>query len=596
MTYGLETLNTYIEELVDSDDPNNTADVFARKMLALVMLHKAKFGALELMRDVAGQFDGNGLMRGGSAQFRSSMANRMKATIQLAINHIITGDEMAPRMEREPVFSQLAVDALYYISRVWEDNDASVALGRDSLVLHLAQGIRGAKPASPGAAKAIIADVIGDLDLELILGRVAKLEAYLRDFTTLAKDLRLQWPPEDLEMLDVIPIGIADGLLREKRDDPAMADFTFDAFGRDVRPPQPPATRTVEEFQNGFDTLLKAAGVDREDLTHFGVLPNTIIWANVTAAAETLKNTGAPKVEIEDAALSIRAFNTVLNQRGAMVVAILALAQQITVDGQTPNTADPRPALAALDRYVGLAVTIQRDPTADSVPDWLVGYVPSRSRPSARGGLAARILRWTQFIESGWRVDRDQILPLTERAERAWTRWRALLLVWTPGSSEPTAPAAYYDDVVLAAAGLGPGSVMRRGVDLMTVADWSALALAAFGETQVDRRAPFWAGLAAMRALGFGGDLLRRLFDNPPGDLKPDPEAVEFASGRGVAGRGSLVLTTDTAGLAADTPKFDQSPVIAVSADRVSDYIVFLEWLYDHKAIEFATKERSDGV
>ncbi len=119
----------------------------ALAILRYYVLHRSKLNTVELARELARLKDEDGKVRLDTDR-SFDLRLRFAATIQLAINHLLNGREVAGRFKAEPRFAQLAIDALDHLSRAWEGEKATVALDRAAVVGCLLQ-----RTADPGPGK-----------------------------------------------------------------------------------------------------------------------------------------------------------------------------------------------------------------------------------------------------------------------------------------------------------------------------------------------------------------------------------------------------------------------------------------------------------
>lgn len=166
----------------------------------------------------------------------------------------------------------------------------------------------------------------------------------------------------------------------------------------------------------------------------------------------------------------------------------------------------------------------------------------------------------------------------------AWERWAPRLR--GRQLAQPSDYRPHFDDVVLATRGDLPSRLMRPDLRTVPLIDWSELALATFNPEGSFHPVPLWAGVAALRACGFGGDVLRRLVVQPPGSepLTEDDfkQMVETVPG---SGPGALLILDDTGGLAAEPPVVEQPPTLAVRESQLSVYGRTIDWLVEREAL-----------
>ncbi len=97
----------------------SSEDMLDLKVLPYVLLHRSQLHALDLTRQLAALRDPDGNVALAAGAVRSVYAYRFDVTMQLAIEMLLDEEDFRKRLDREPEFSRLAYDAMYYLSRRW---------------------------------------------------------------------------------------------------------------------------------------------------------------------------------------------------------------------------------------------------------------------------------------------------------------------------------------------------------------------------------------------------------------------------------------------------------------------------------------------
>jgi hypothetical protein len=109
-------------------------EVTARATFGLLILHRSKLNLIEILRKIAEECHADGRVRPSIGKLVSDPGYQFAATIQLVIGLLLRGSDLKERVENESRFMQRAVDALYMLSRAWEDEEQMVRLDRAAVV------------------------------------------------------------------------------------------------------------------------------------------------------------------------------------------------------------------------------------------------------------------------------------------------------------------------------------------------------------------------------------------------------------------------------------------------------------------------------
>ncbi|HVG43541.1 MAG TPA: hypothetical protein VM890_02390, partial [Longimicrobium sp.] len=90
-------------------------------VLPFVLLHRSRMHPVDLRRELATRRNAEGVLTLAPGALRTEGAYRQDLAVQVAVEIVLDREHMRARMEREPEFRRLAHDALYYLSRRWEE-------------------------------------------------------------------------------------------------------------------------------------------------------------------------------------------------------------------------------------------------------------------------------------------------------------------------------------------------------------------------------------------------------------------------------------------------------------------------------------------
>jgi hypothetical protein len=323
--------------------------------------------------------------------------------VQLAIEHVLRTDQLRSRVEGDPAFAQLAIDALYIISRAWEDRKEVVQVDRETIELNLYER-RGIQGEDDKEKQRKFAGLVSDFDIDLLAARVADLARLLLSFTdikaAITRGLDFQPSPPSptppsfpeimetekakirtlLPLLDAMP-GTSRGLLAQDDPDQLIFRFLFDVYGveRQLRqrieaaiggPMEAPAAgmlppavvaeigeclKFLDDFNNGIDHY----GLTVSQLVEAGVLPMTIVQNLVEECASRLRNAQvAEKVsphELTDDLQTLKSFADTVRSWSSAIAVIVAMADLICADTQKlERSIRITEAIWAIDRMIGI--------------------------------------------------------------------------------------------------------------------------------------------------------------------------------------------------------------------------------------------------
>jgi hypothetical protein len=594
----LEFLSEITKFRASTQDVDDNA---ARAIFGLFVLHRSKLNMVEVLRELAEQCDSEGVLRRSPAELKHP-EYAFAASIQLAIGLILKQDGMRQRIEAEPRFMQWAVDALYLLSRAWENKEAKVLLGHAAVVQCLLK--RSGAPAGPGSDESrLLKTGMTSADLKLIKQSVLAVAELLSDSVKLKTDLSKDGRPV---MADIVP---QQNLI--KKVGATEFQFIYDLYGQEVdvrdrlRQALADANLSTEikkeidepvDFLKELTVALGKLDLKINDLVELQILSATIDAAELERATQRLDAASRQDTPYEGLAKdlplvgAIRAF---AKQNGPRLSALSRLAVQVAADsrkGKDGSLVPIRQALNAIATYIDLRTFFQQADVGARL-DTVKGRQPDPGGPP--------LFDTVQSVKD-WSNHLDQLrasLAATEPAIAAydhaqlWEAWRGRIVAHLTGASSPVEPASY-SDIVYAAADQAPGKLFQRDLGQMSVGQWSDICASGFPETAAEGT-PAWLFAAGLYALGFGRNVL-----DPAVQLLGTAEQAEWktiishAPGRNV-GR-LLIIRNRGAAIASEPASLGRSsatPYLALPIASLNDYDRLFQWLINRKALAATVEE-----
>jgi hypothetical protein len=529
--YRPRDLHAYLDQLlhVTAGPPQATvvtSDQVGKRALAHLLLHRAMMHTFDLQRELARLCDEAGNVTLGADQLVSHLGYRFNIMVQLAIEHLLNEEEMRDRLDQDPLFGQLAYDALYYVSRSWLGGDGDLDVDDASIDAYLAVRL---KDRHDGAAEpeagARIGEVLGPLDRQFLIDKVRRIAGLLANPTLLQSELLARADLDDLarQLIETIPASDETRLLSEP-EQPSRYSWRWDAFGRRLIDLEMPAV--AEERRHADDaliddvsTFLTQLRLSPAALAESGVLRTSPAWTQVQEAHGRLKRfflSGEAYEQLEHDQVIVREYAAMLSARGKLLAVTLVVAGVIAHDTGMEVRTGIRAGVEALERAVAFRSTdAETAITALNLPALPFSPVPPQVMLENET-LGA----WRAHIEEQWRQieQTESTLDPSDARSRAWNSWRNRLQMNLPGLQTP--PPGYYGfpvpdhaELVVEAVRRArtrtgePSLSLRWDLAGMTVGEWSRLLFAALDDNDVDddEYAPLWAAFPALAYLGFGG-------------------------------------------------------------------------------------------
>ena len=575
------------------------ADVAARSIFGLFVLHRSELNMVKVLREIAGLCRPDGTLKLSTADLQRS-EYVLAASIQLAIGLILKGDAMRQRVFDDPSFMQWAVDALYILSRSWERKSSRVKLDRASIVHCLLQ--RSGKEdteisADPTEAERMLLEIgIGGRDLDIIDQQVERLADLLCDSTRLKHELA---ESQQAELAELVP---ATNLMKRVNAGREF-EFLYDMYGQEVAVAEalkttpvvaglPPNLRdrvgAAVQFLDDFKAALRLNDIQIADLIELPVLPATadpveLDAAHLRLSSAALNGQTYPRLS-EDLAL-LSPLMTFVGQIGPRLATLFRLALQVAADART-NSGEPlpglKPVIEAIARYVDLRSYFQQisSPVLDHI----------RGRPIDPGGAAptenvadlsvwhANLLALRMQFKASVPADKDSLL------QQAWPVWQERIMQYLTEGRTLVEPAIYAD-LVGATVDRAPGNVFRRDLADMSLADWSRFCLWGFPR-QESAKAPAWTFAAGLCVLGFRNELVREAAKLlPQTDPTFEAQLMRVPENAEMTGH-VLVMGSEGRSLAMDPLKRPvERALLALPAGDLQAYNSALGWLANHSGL-----------
>jgi hypothetical protein len=574
-----EDLFAYIVSLVAPPSAHDPAHPFKAAVFALVTMFRSKLNFIDLSRQMDQLTNPDDSLTSSDQDLQGAGRYRLEATMQLAINQILMDDEVSGRFEWDPAFAQLAVDALYYIARCWqEDSDAPLNIGREALEKgllarmqppaeepetaappgdqanvgspsHTEKGAdRGHKGPPENAPKAQPRSIeIPPPDLRELVAMVKRLADYLCNFDELKRAIggSTKWIEVAGQLYEsalFAEIVLVEKARLMRPDGSEVYQFELDELAR-VKPDAvshrstvltpPPAKapskpKRKRESPVGQPSTATAASPKQAPKGPIEALENLLQTAELTmddlVAASVLPRNLTDgflsDLRVTLASLADRPGDRDLQDRAANNT--LTLWKGL-IDAQDNLMA----ALFLLERVVAhLRLKMPRP----EILARMARYFDTRGEPMviwAGMWLAQPAFRLTGEPESlealtahlkEWRKTAQAAADFDVRPDRRKTRWEywQRQLREFVQSREVRPASVIYLDYALAAANLSPGNLFRISLGDMHQVDWSRAALTALPRNGQPPEGPYWLLFGALAALGFDRDALLRLHRSEP--------------------------------------------------------------------------------
>ena len=565
--------------------PSPAAEILAL-MFGRVAMHRSRLNATDLVRAMSVMADGASLDREGEAAFQTRQLHRLETIVQLAIEHVMRQPRIGRRIDDKPRFVQVAGDVCYMISRAWERGDPKVTITPATVEAQVARRMRlradSEKPLTPADLDAFLSCATG---LAHLLCNFDALEVVL------LKDAGLD--QRDKPLLGVFQPPLTP-LLRPSEE---AGDYLFcwDAFGLLSGGETAPFDREgIQRVQDFVSVLANDFELDVADLVGADLLPPTLTDASIgQAASRLLASDRADYAARKTDEATINGLDKVLVERGPALTAVLALTRHVSLRAAGRRSrvssderhANSSSALRCVRRYLDVPglIGLEGEALRHAITNDLL-HADHILQPLTLTLSRERVPGSGEWVGELAGVPTSVVGPGTR--EEGWTFWFERVDDYLAG--RPTGRARLVD-VVLASEDSLPGSLFRRDLSQLTVADWSRLVLegALFGDV------PTWAIPAGLHALGFGRRMLLKvsgmLTNGRRPALREEPETIAFANRLAEEaadiGPGLLDIVSQPGSLTG-LPERGEQPILRVHVDHIERYASSLAWLQSLKAFE----------
>ena len=581
----------YLLDLIafDGEDPQTG---HARAAFALNAMHEARLNLTDLRRFLS-RFQRNEKMEIGTIAELTAQRRLIVASVQLAIDETLRDPLLTERMDDDPLFAQLAMDCVYYPSRLWQKDILVIDPSADALRAHLQLRMQQASaepPQDPAHPPAPASFPLSDHDLGRLQGALVSMLRLL----TNTEQLRKKLGDRNASGIDGVPIlgdyrlaSIPPANVSAICEELSDGRFRFLFTGTGEPAEGDPWVMTREEKVRAKQLLAYVDELQlmvRESSTTLDELALTPFLESV--AASTI---GDAQAEVR-AGLRLGEANAEIRQH---IETLERLVAEVKRNG------------AALGSLLLLSASLRRDaPNAVSIVPKILRLVRFQKPPA----------QWVSGLQDRpvYKLPGDQPNLKTWRQDfRKWLLPSPGTVPWTPITPYTTLIDPFrsyfangkkggellvdYPTLLEAVRGNLPATALRADLSRMSADDWSALALAAVPRRRVKATpAPYWMLILALRGLGFGQDALLKLADRELGQSLHESGfmvetegmtaevcfalALEFARDAPKRRGGILVIDGPENKFGAHIPN-QKLPALVVDILDFKDYLPFLEWL-----------------
>lgn len=519
-------VRAYLEQILGRPPEENSEEQADRAVLPYVLMHDAQLHPIDLLRQIAQLRDADGNVILGPGLVRSRPRYQLELLLQLGIELQLESEGMQEELDRRPAFRRLAHDALYYISRRWEQDEPTLQLGDGGRELFEKYLIaRMAFDAAPAAAPQSSADAavappandagkpafVSAEDVSFLWKAVQALAESLEAPSTILTKYEERKTSEVI--LSAVRSAIVLGPLIERvKKSPGAYRWRFWRSGRPIeavptrrQAAAPSIWQTEAAVINRFaDALRKATqgGIDPSTLsTGLGILPTSPAWPQVSAALSRLSSLSdeAKKTypEKDDDELVVHAYAELMRENIRAVALSLYCGLVLTNWSKAEGDGRLRDALDRMSHVLGLH---ELNPTKvvdvlESLRNELASVEISGSAIERPAKDDAGPNEWIEWIGSlaDWQPKLVKLLKLDETVP--WDYWRSRFGIGG------TQPPAMLHVVIQAVLGEGAFAVLKLPLSAMTIRDWSvAFRDAIKGDPSAT---PQWLALVALRMLGW---------------------------------------------------------------------------------------------
>lgn len=556
-------MRKYLEQLLQKPDDVPSTDPKYRQiseeqkdlpLLPYILVHSAQMHPIDLQRQIARirDADGNVILAAGAV--RSNLRYQLELLLQLAIELQLESESMQAELDRRPPFRRLAHDALYYISRKWEQN-AKLSFADDEkeefrryLVGRMAveapaRRIRHWDDENETPELPLVSDEDLDLLWDAAKALAQSLAAPSTILTAYEKRQQALGTPGEV-VLSALRTAVELGnFIEPLAGQPNVYCWKFRPSGRRlppaaaaapapvvptaaapakplaaIEPPWKAQMSLVRRFSNTV-RVVTVGSIDPSRLSAgLGILPTSPAWPQVSAALsrlETMSPESPTYHEMEEDVAVLGAYVGLLETNIRAVALSLECGSRLTAWSKVKGVPRLRDTLEKMSNVLGLPelppqrVLEELDRLRkELVQQEAAPEIPVADLPPAD----ARIHKWIEWMTplASWvTVQRRSQADLSEKDEQAgWEFWRSTL--------RSAAPSRSFTVVIQAISGTGAFEFLKLPLETMTLRDWSTVF-----QRAVMKKGPQWPAGAALRALGWRGGV-RRFLAAWPMQSEPD--------------------------------------------------------------------------
>lgn len=618
----------YVVQLLVSDATGEDENL-PRATFALMAIYRSRLNFTDLTRELNRHARSDRGLTLTAQALRERRDLRLEAAIQLASDEALRTEPIATRFAQDEAFAQLAVDALNYVSRRWEENfmlavDCSDAvleaelksriLGKSKpTALVPAPVTTPAPPSTPTPSPDdLVDDVVSDQpegkvhaesseyriaapDLALIRKLVDRQLGFLCDFKSLAQALHDRPRPDPWRLDEIVPLEIGESLIAVVDASTHRYRFRLDNAATPIgspaaalAPAEERATDLLALF-DAFDALLTFAGLTLDALVIAGYMPATLTSENIAAARKLVAGDDRSAELIERAAQTGELLRLALAMRGQMLTQVLVALEKyrVYVDPAKRSSAE---ILLSFARYFPTTAS-----GSDAAPRGMVELIKDSLAGSFLGLALSTPTGLTAFKTAlvKERAARRSVMIRQlgdDQTAALWERWRERLLAWIEQGTSQIAEIEE-DELITAVQGVPPGSLFRIDLATMTPLDWSAVVTEGLAVANAKSAVPVWLTFVGLYALGFDAgalDTMAKTYasnfsDRPPLDMVTIGRLVAKAPSS--APRGLLLLARGD-GAPILGSELGGQPVIVVAQGGFERYSAGIEWLVAAGVIE----------
>jgi len=553
-------LHEYLERIIDVEG-NELDDEIHKELLTFLLLHRSKMHPVDLQRQLR-RFGGDGrklavpsLSRPRSWDLKKDevlplgRGLRLTIMVQLAVEVLLDREPLRSRLEQDPHFAQPVYDALYYVSRIWEEgrvhggefeHAGALDLCSDAFHRYLAARMNPNRPLlleqSEDTGGVLSEDRIENLQLplnprdeSLLLEQVKRLVVLLSDPRRLKEELDRQ--PLSYKNAsaarDSIPTEEGDGLILKDESSSDQYSFLFDPYGRRLRtvgtepsegvvglvqtqrgPERADLKDWIETVSSLDRRVYDLTGLTLSNLAAFHVLSAVPTWTQVEEAMARLRHfvRGGETYELmEDDSETLAVYVQQLESRLEVLMFTILYGAAVGRAASHINDLVERRAEGIRVLTTGLGFDRFREVSA------LMKELERYGRTVNAAFDASSEIK----TDSDNPFDRLRTLkalldrsdsPYSQRdvelhTKDSWSKWKQRLERRVVAGRKEEVEITEMD-LWCKVASLGPGSLLRLDLDKMTLAEWTAVLLEGMGRGQ--KEPGQWLAVAAFVELGLG--------------------------------------------------------------------------------------------